>query len=438
MAMRTEKGTFMKKVIVIGGGAAGMMAAISAAEDGHDVVLLEQNEKLGKKLYITGKGRCNVTNAGDAEDFFGHVVTNKRFMYSSFYGFTNYAIMDFLEGKGLRLKTERGNRVFPESDKSSDVIKTLQRAMSDTGVKVMLNTKVKTICIDRNSDPEDKASGESGREILRCTGAELENGRKLTADSVIIATGGISYRSTGSNGDGYSMAAKAGIRVKPCIPALVPLVTDEPWIKELQGLSLRNVSVSVWDKSKKLYEEFGEMLFTHFGVSGPCVLSASSFVGELLEKKNLRLSVDLKPALTAEQLDKRILQDFDSIKNRQFRNSLDKLLPQKIIPVVVMKSGINPDKKVNEISREERQALIKTLKQFDLNITGLRGFNEAIITHGGVDVKEINPSTMESKKVKGLYFAGEVLDLDAVTGGYNLQIAWSTGYAAGKGIKDEL
>ena len=417
----------MKKVIVIGGGAAGMMASISAVKEGHDVTLLEQNEKLGKKIYITGKGRCNVTNAGDAEDFFEHLVTNKRFMYSSFYGFTNYDMMEFLEKEGLKLKIERGNRVFPESDKSSDVIKTIEQALKNAGVKIILDTKVRTICIENNKNG-----------FSCCTGVLLENGKKLSADSVIVATGGISYQATGSTGDGYSMAAKAGIKVKPCIPALVPLVTDEIWIKELQGLSLRNVIVSIWDKSKKLYEEFGEMLFTHFGVSGPCVLSASSYIGEMLEKKNLKLSIDLKPALTIEQLDKRILQDFDEVKNKQYKNSLDKLLPQKIIPAVIMKSGINPDKKVNEISREERQALVKSLKQFDLNITGLRGFNEAIITHGGVDVKEINPSTMESKKVKGLYFAGEVLDLDAVTGGYNLQIAWSTGYAAGKGIENEL
>lgn len=418
----------MKKVIVIGGGAAGMIAAISAARDGNRVVLLEQNEKLGKKIYITGKGRCNVTNAGDAEDFFAHVVTNPRFMYSSFYGFTNQDMMDLLEGEGLQLKVERGNRVFPESDKSSDVIRTLEKAMRLLGVNIMLNTKVSTILVEKDSESD----------ISYCKGVELTDGSIMEANAVIVATGGLSYPSTGSTGDGYSMAAKAGLKVKPCTPALVPLVTSEPWIGQLQGLSLRNVQVSIFDKNKKVYTEFGEMLFTHFGVSGPCVLSASSYIGKYLENRSVRLSIDLKPALTVEQLDKRVLQDFDEAKNKQFKNSLDKLLPQKIIPVVIMKSGISPDKKVNEISKEERQTLVKVLKQFDLEITGLREFREAIITHGGVDVKEINPATMETKKVKGLHFAGEVLDIDAVTGGYNLQIAWSTGYAAGKGVKDEL
>lgn len=418
----------MKKVIVIGGGAAGMIAAISATKDGNKVILVEQNEKLGKKIYITGKGRCNVTNAGDAEDFFAHVVTNPRFMYSSFYGFTNQDMMDLLEGEGLQLKVERGNRVFPESDKSSDVIRTLEKAMRALGVTIILNTKVSTIIIEKDTESD----------ISYCKGVELTDGSSIEAHAVIVATGGLSYPSTGSTGDGYSMAAKAGLKVKPCTPALVPLVTSEPWIGQLQGLSLRNVQVSVFDKNKKVYTEFGEMLFTHFGVSGPCVLSASSYIGKYLENRSVRLSIDLKPALTIEQLDKRILQDFDEAKNKQFKNSLDKLLPQKIIPIVIMKSGISPDKKINEISKEERQALVKVLKQFDLEITGLREFREAIITHGGVDVKEINPATMEAKKVKGLHFAGEVLDIDAVTGGYNLQIAWSTGYAAGKGIKDEL
>ncbi len=431
----------MKKVIVIGGGAAGMIAAISAAKDGNEVILIEQNEKLGKKIYITGKGRCNVTNAGDAEDFFAHVVTNPRFMYSSFYGFTNQDMMELLEREGLKLKTERGNRVFPESDKSSDVIRTLEKTMRSLGVVIMLNTKVSTVLIARTSEDgscDTFTKGDKEADISFCQGVVLSNDSKIMADAVIVATGGLSYPSTGSTGDGYSMAAKAGLKVKPCSPALVPLVTSEPWIGQLQGLSLRNVQVTIFDKKKKIYTEFGEMLFTHFGVSGPCVLSASSYIGKYLEKGSVRLSIDLKPALSVEQLDKRVLQDFDEAKNKQFKNSLDKLLPQKIIPIVIMKSGIDSDKKVNEISKEERQSLVKALKQFDLEITGLREFREAIITHGGVDVKEINPATMEAKKVKGLYFAGEVLDIDAVTGGYNLQIAWSTGYAAGKGVKDEL
>lgn len=418
----------MKRVIIIGGGAAGMIAAISAAEDGNEIVLIEQNEKLGKKIYITGKGRCNVTNAGDAEDFFAHIVTNPRFMYSSYYGFTNQDMMNLLESEGLKLKTERGSRVFPESDKSSDVIRTLEKIMYSLGITIKLNTKVTAIIVEIDSESD----------ISCCRGVELSDGSSMKADAVIVATGGLSYPSTGSTGDGYIMAEKAGLKVKSCIPALVPLVTSEPWIGQLQGLSLKNVQVSVFDNNKRVYSEFGEMLFTHFGVSGPCILSASSYIGAYLENRSVRLSIDLKPALTIEQLDKRVLKDFSETKNRQFKNALDKLLPQKIIPIVIMKSGISPDKRVNVISKEERQQLIKAIKHFDMEITGFRGFEEAIITHGGIDVKEINPATMESKKVKGLHFAGEVLDIDAVTGGYNLQIAWSTGYAAGKGIKDEL
>ena len=418
----------MKKVIIAGGGAAGMMAAIAAAKDGHEVTLLEKNEKTGKKLYITGKGRCNITNDCDEEDFFKNIVSNPKFLYSSFYGFSNHDMMAFLEENGLCLKTERGNRVFPQSDKSSDVIKTLDKAMSRAGVMVMLNTTVKDLIIEEDETGENRF----------CLGVVLDDRRKIYGDAVIVATGGLSYRSTGSTGDGYGMALKAGLKVKPCSPALVPLVSDETWIGRLQGLSLRNVNVTIWNGKKKVYEEFGEMLFTHYGVSGPCVLSASSYIGDMLKKASLRLSVDLKPALSEEQLDRRILQDFDETKNKNFKNSLDKLLPQKIIPIVIEKSHINPDKKVNEISREERHMLIDILKHFDLSISGMRDFNEAIITHGGIDVKEINPATMESKKVKNLFFAGEVLDVDAVTGGYNLQIAWSTGYAAGKGVKDGI
>ena len=418
----------MKKVLVIGGGAAGIMAAISAAADKNEVILFEKNEKLGKKLYITGKGRCNITNAGDEEDFFEHIVSNPRFMYSSFYGFTNKDMMSFLENDGLKLKIERGGRVFPESDKSSDVIRTLENALNSSGVDIKLNTEIESIIIEK-----DEASG-----CDRCSGVILSGGKRISSDAVIVATGGLSYPATGSTGDGYNIAAKAGMKLKAASPALVPLVSDDVWIKELQGLSLKNVEINIYNSKKKLYSEFGEMLFTHFGVSGPCILSASSYIGRYLQKEKLLLSIDLKPALSVEQLDKRILKDFDEAKNRQFKNALDKLLPQKLIPIVIAKSGISPDKRVNEISKEERSNLVSAVKDFKVSICGFRDFKEAIITQGGVDVKEINPSTMESKKVKGLFFEGEVLDIDAVTGGYNLQIAWSTGYAAGKGVNDEL
>ena len=408
----------MAKVVVVGGGAAGMMAAISAAKCGHKVSLFERNEKLGKKIYITGKGRCNVTNACEVEDIFANIVTNRKFMYSAIYSFDNSMVQMFFEENNCRLKVERGNRVFPCSDKSYDIINALDRAMQKEGVDVHLNSRVQNIIVDDG--------------IVK--GIEV-NGKKIYSDVVIVATGGYSYPSTGSDGDGHSFARENGINVTKCSPALVPFIAKEEWVKELQGLSLRNCKVSLMDGECCIYSDFGELLFTHFGVSGPTVLSASSYVVELIKKKELKLIIDLKPALNEQQLDERILRDFKENINRNFANSLDKLLPKSMIGVVVARSGISPDAKVNEITMEKRKNLVRLIKEFDITLTGLRGFNEAIITHGGIDVKEINPQTMESKKIKKLYFAGEILDVDALTGGFNLQIAWSTGYLAGLSIE---
>lgn len=410
----------MNKVIVVGGGAAGMMAAISAADSGAEVILIEKNEKLGKKVYITGKGRCNITNESDVENLLKNVRSNPKFLYSAFYTFDSYRMMDFLEGEGLKLKTERGNRVFPESDKSSDVIKTLKKALEKRKVKIVLNTKVLNIEIKDGI----------------CHGVIVQSGDKsgsYTADKVIVATGGCSYQSTGSTGDGYRFAKDADIKVTKCYPSLVPFNIGSDIPKRLQGLSLRNVKVTLSDKGKVLYEELGEMLFTHFGVSGPLVLSASTLASGK-DVSQMELSIDLKPALSKEQLDERILRDFSENRNSYFKNSLSRLLPAKMIPVIVELSEIDEKKQVNNITKEERNRLVNLLKRLTFKVESLRGFNEAIITKGGVSVKEINPGTMEAKKVKGLFFAGEVLDLDAVTGGYNLQIAWSTGYLAGMEI----
>lgn len=408
----------MKKVLVIGGGAAGMMAAYHAAAGGNSVTLLEQNEKLGKKLFITGKGRCNLTNAGEMEELFANVMSNRKFLYSAFYAFDNGQVISFFEEQGLHTKVERGNRVFPQSDHSSDVIAALRRGLDRVGVTVKLHTKVDRLLI---------AEG-----LVK--GVKLSDGTKISADAVIVATGGLSYPSTGSTGDGLRMAESCGHRLVACTPSLVPFETKETWVKDLQGLSLRNVSVSIFHGKKKLYEDFGEMLFTHFGVSGPLILSASGSIKPKLFSERLKILIDLKPALSEEQLDQRVLRDFDEMKNKQFRNALGHLLPSKMIPVLIELSGIHPDKKVNEISKEERKHLVYLLKHLPLTIKGLRGWNEAIITKGGISVKDVNPSTMESKLVQGLYFCGEVLDLDALTGGYNLQIAWSTGYLAGISI----
>ena len=409
----------MSKVLIAGGGAAGMYAAVTAAALGHKVELFEKNDRLGRKLFITGKGRCNLTNACDMEGLFDAVVTNSKFLYSSFYGCTNQDVIDFFEHAGVRTKIERGERVFPASDHSSDVIRTLERELEKNGVKIRTNCPVKKVRI-------------SEEQVF--SGYELESGSFVEGDAGIIATGGLSYSSTGSTGDGLRFAKELGHQVTECLPALVPMECKEPWAAELQGLSLRNVRARILDGKKVLYEEFGEMLFTHYGVSGPLILTASSFVGKRLKKKELTLEIDLKPALTDEQLDHRILRDFEENKNRQFKNALGKLFPSKLIPVMVLLSGIDPEKKVNEVTREERQAFVRLIRHLPLTLTGLRDYREAIITKGGVSVKEVDPGTMESKLVKGLYFAGEVLDLDAVTGGFNLQIAWSTGCAAGRGI----
>lgn len=414
----------MSHVIVVGGGAAGMFAAIAAAKNGHQVTLYEKNEKLGKKIFITGKGRCNITNAADMEELFDAVVTNSKFLYSSFYGYTNQNVIDFFEDAGVPVKIERGNRVFPISDHSSDVIRALEREMKKVGVKVCLNTEVKSV--EAEKDKFNKV-------VLKDTTTQ-------TADACIVATGGLSYRSTGSTGDGFRFAENVGHKVTQCFPSLVPMETKEPWICELQGLSLRNVEAKILDGKKELYKDFGEMLFTHFGVSGPLIISASSYVGKKFmdkngQKKELTLEIDLKPALTEVQLDQRVLRDFEENHNRQFKNAITKLFPTKLIPVMLELGGIDPEKKVNSIEKEERKQFVHLIKHFRMTLTGLRDYPEAIITKGGVNVKEIDPGTMESKLVKGLYFAGEVLDLDALTGGFNLQIAWSTGYAAGNAIQ---
>ena len=419
----------MSKVVVIGGGAAGMMAAIAAAESGHTVTLLEKNEKLGKKLFITGKGRCNVTNAADMDGLFENVCTNRKFLYSAFYGFDNHAVMELLEQAGCPLKTERGDRVFPVSDHSSDVIAALQRSLKRLRVEILLNTAVAEILTKQCEEGERP----------QVTGVVLQNQKQIPTDAVILCTGGLSYPSTGSTGDGHRFAEQLGHGIVVPVPSLVPFETAESWCGQLSGLSLRNVSLRMLQGKKELYSDFGEMLFTHFGVSGPLVLSASCHYGNRKKAKEgeaepVTLEIDLKPALDAEQLDNRLLRDFEETKNKQFKNALSGLLPLKLIPVMIQLSGISPEKKVHEITRTERTDFGYLIKHLPLTVTGTRGFAEAIITKGGVSVKDVNPSTMESKRVCGLYFAGEILDLDAYTGGYNLQIAWSTGHLAGSSI----
>lgn len=402
--------------MVIGGGAAGMMAAFTAKTEDTEVLLLEKNEKLGKKLFITGKGRCNVTNAADMETLFDNVVTNNKFLYSAFYQYDNNAVMDFMEKNGCPLKIERGDRVFPVSNHSSDVIRALQNALQKKGVQIRLNTSVKDLKIQ-----DDKI-----------TGVILKDGSEISANRVILCTGGVSYPSCGSTGEGHEMAKKQGHKVTELKPALVPLETKETWCKDLMGLSLKNVSVSLMNGKKEIYNGFGEMLFTHFGVSGPLILSASSYYAKQKNTDDICLYIDLKPALSREQLDKRLIRDFEENKSKQFKNSLGGLFPTRLIPVMIELSGINPDKKSSEISKEERTRFVELIKNVPLTVTGTRNFAEAIITQGGVSVKEVNPSTMESKIINGLYLAGELLDLDALTGGFNLQIAWSTGHLAGE------
>lgn len=432
----------MSKVIVIGGGAAGMMAAIWAARNNNNnVILIEQNEKLGKKLFITGKGRCNFTNACDMEDFFGNVVSNPKFMYSSFYSFSNQQVMDFFWELGLKYKIERGNRVFPASDHSSDVIKALEKEIRRLNVDIKLNTRVNRLIIDNGNV--------SGVELSNKKDNKNTKNHNLTADKIIVATGGVSYPRTGASDSGYRFAEGVGHNIIKTQPSLVPFEVKEKWCGDLMGVALKNVGLTVYvqpDKSntrkgegknitsvgeyKKIFEDFGEMLFTHFGVSGPMILKASAYIHKYLGQ-DIILSIDLKPTLSEKQLDERILRDFNIYKNRQLSNGLDKLLLKALIPVIINVSGLDGDKKISEISKEERRILGGTIKRLPLHVSGLRDWDEAIITKGGVNVKEIDPGTMESKKVKGLYFAGEVLDLDALTGGFNLQIAWSTGYMAG-------
>lgn len=404
----------MPDVIVIGGGAAGMMAAYSASLAGHSVFLLEQNEKLGKKIYITGKGRCNFTNAAPIDELMQAVYTNPKFLYSAFYSFSNEAVMDFFEKEGMPYKIERGNRAFPVSDHSSDVIKTLESTLKKSGVTIRLYSKVAKIL---------QKDG--------CVfGVLLASGEKILAKAVIVATGGLSYPTTGSTGDGYRFAKSVGHHVTDTHPALVPLVTKETYIPQLQGLSLRNVSLSIYRGSKKIYEEFGEMLFTHFGISGPLVLSASSLVTSCFPDE-LIATIDLKPALSDKQLDDRLLREFSDHANQQLKSIYSHLLPSKMIPVMLSLVGIDDTKLANAITKEERARMVHYLKSFPMTLVGTRDYKEAIITKGGVDVREIDPATMQSKKVNGLFFAGEVLDLDAKTGGFNLQIAWSTGFLAG-------
>ena len=395
----------MNKVIIVGGGAAGMMAAISASKEGKKVCILEKNEKLGKKLFITGKGRCNITNACPADEFLTHVVTNPRFLYSTFSQFNNEDMMDYLEEIGLPIKTERGQRVFPQSDRSSDVIDALKKQCKKGGVQIYYHTEVKELLFDEEKE--------------NCVGVLLSDGKKMIGDSVILACGGFSYASTGSNGAGYTLAKQAGHKIKSIEPSLVPFEMKETWCKDLMGLTLKNIGVRIKAKKKTVYEGFGEFLFTHFGVSGPLILSASAAIKQNMIKKPLQMFIDLKPALSYEALDKRILREFDDAKNKQFKNSINKLLPSKMIPVIIGLSGIDPDKKVNEISKGEREGLVNLLKKLPVTLNGTRQWNEAIVTKGGISTKDINPSTMESKIIKNLYFAGEVLDLDALTGGYN-------------------
>ena len=407
------------KTVIVGGGAAGMMAAVIAARNGDKVILIEKNEKLGKKVYITGKGRCNLTNACDDNDFFENVVTNPKFLYSAYYSFTSSMVMEFFEELGLKIKVERGNRVFPLSDHSSDVIGALKRELNRLQVEIQYNTLVTGVLTDGD----------------RCIGVSTKKG-DIKADKVILATGGTSYKACGADGDTWKFAKALDIQTKPAEASLVPFEVKEDFATDLQGLSLKNVSVNLSLGKKKLYEGFGEMLFTHFGISGPLILTASTRVKESKYAEGLKLTIDLKPAMTEKELDERIQRDFKNYNNKQFINSLSDLLPAKLIPVIVELSGIDPRKQVNVVTKEERLKLVSLLKGLELTVTGNRGFDEAIITRGGISVKEINPSTMESKKYKGLFFAGEMIDVDAVTGGFNLQIAWSTAYLAAGNYSD--
>lgn len=418
----------MANVIVIGGGPAGMMAAITAAEYGNNVTIIEKNSDFGKKLLITGKGRCNITSSLYMSEFIKNTPGNGQFLYSAFQNYTNTDIIDFLKNQGLEVKEERGNRIFPVTDKSIDVLNCFKSKINELKIKKLFNTRVQKILVQNG-------------EVL---GVRTEK-EIIQTDKIILATGGKSYPLTGSTGDGYLIAKNIGHKVTEIRPSLVPLVIYEKnECKEMQGLSLRNVGIKIIDESKNklIYEDFGEMIFTHFGISGPTILSGSAHlvrykeIDNLMKEQKIKLQIDLKPALTEEQLDERILRDFKEFKNKQFKHALDKLLPQKMIPIVIKKTKINEEKRVNEITKEERRNLVKVLKKFELTIKDFRPVEEAIITSGGINIKEINPKTMESKLVKGLYFAGEIIDVDSYTGGFNLQIAYSTGYTAGMHVGD--
>lgn len=419
----------MSKVIVIGGGASGMMAAYAAAKSGHMVTLLERNEKTGKKIYITGKGRCNFTNDAPIEDFFGKITTNPKFMFSAFHAFDNEDIKQLMQENGTPWKVERGERVFPVSDHASDVTAALMHLLKKYKVKVQLNSRVEEILVQADGDSHDCKQ--------KVMGVKLADGSILEADAVIVATGGLSYPSTGSTGDGYTFAKNTGHRLTICRPSLVALTCSDPEISSLEGLSLRNVNLLIKNKKgKKIFSAFGEMLFTHDGISGPIVLSASSKIGKTLEKEgSLSAEIDLKPALSEEQLDQRMLREMQEKQNKTYHNLFSGVLPSKIIPVIQARTEIPLEKKVNNITRRERHEMVELMKHFPLAINGTGGFRQAVITQGGVSVKDIDPKTMESKLVNGLYFAGEVIDVDALTGGFNLQIAWSTGYLAGISVK---
>jgi predicted Rossmann fold flavoprotein len=407
----------MSKVIVIGAGPAGMMAAISAAKN-NQVILLEGNNRLGKKLFITGKGRCNVTNAKDISDFFDMIPGNPHFLYSSLYTFTNEDTMNFFEKRGVKLKIERGHRVFPESDKSSDIISGLSRALDEAKVRVMLNSKVSKMLTE----------GDIIKAVV------LTDGRVIEGDSFILCTGGKSYPLTGSTGEGFNFARKLGHKIIDPKPSLVPIEIKEEWVKELQGLSLKNIEFTISNGKKILFKDFGEMIFTHFGISGPVILSGSRFVKN--DGVTYTASLDLKPALDDKELDLRIQKDFQKYINKDFKNSLVDLLPKRLIETIIHLSEISGDKKVNEVTKEERKKLVSLLKNFSFTVKGLRPIEEAIVTAGGVDTKEIDPSTMRSKLISNLFFAGEVIDVDAFTGGYNVQIALSTGYIAGTHVNE--
>ena len=438
-------------VIVIGGGPAGMMAAIASAENGNNVILLEKKERLGRKLLITGKGRCNITSYLPIDEFIQNIPGNGQFLYSAFKNYTNTDIISFLNEECLEVKEERGNRIFPVTDKSLDVLKCFTKRLKELNVKIEYNEQVIEI-VPKDENGKFKVKVIKNQENNKFNTEKYynkvkernsENIKIFEADKVVLATGGKSYPLTGSTGDGYELAKKLGHTITKIRPSLVPLEAfEQNMCKDLQGLSLRNVNIELKNKenNKTVYQDFGEMLFTHFGVSGPTILSSSAHlvryknIDELLKNKKIVLSIDFKPALSEEKLDERILRDFAEFKNKQFKNSLYKLLPQKLIPIIIEKSEINPDKKVNEINKKERHKLVGLLKNFEVTIKGFRPIDEAIITSGGVNIKEINPKTMESKLIDGLYFAGEIIDVDAYTGGFNLQIAYSTGYTAGNQI----